>query len=81
MVELLLDVLLEIRREGLGQRVGVADSSRERVSAASVSGTVARMICVLLDQVLRPQLGEPRVLDERLVRRCEGTDGERRSSA
>jgi hypothetical protein len=73
--ELFPDVLLEVGREGRRQRVGVRQLSRtlERRLGQRHGRSDDR---VLLKQVLRPELGEPRVLDERVVRGCERADRE-----
>jgi hypothetical protein len=76
MVELLLDVLFEIRGERLGQRVSGRQLSRARQRNLSQRDGRADDL-MLLDQVRPPQLGQPRVLDERLVGRRQGTNGER----
>jgi hypothetical protein len=74
-VDLLLDVLFEIRGERLGQRVGIGQISRAPQRYLGQRDGRSDDL-VLLDQVRRPQLGEPRVLDERLVGRCQRTNGD-----
>jgi hypothetical protein len=71
--ELFADVLVEVGREWRRQRVGGRQLSRTRQRRLGQRNRCADDR-VLLEQVLRPELGEPRVLDERVVRGCERAD-------
>jgi hypothetical protein len=60
--ELLVDVLFQIRGERVIAQLPRADERRLRQRDGRANDLV------LQNQVLRPQLGEPPVLDERVVR-------------
>jgi len=68
--DLLVDVLLEIRGKGRRESVPLDELPRalQRRLGQRDGRADDRM---LLEQVLRPKLGEPWVLDERVVRGCE----------
>jgi hypothetical protein len=74
-VQLLIDVLLDVARQRLGQRIVVLQLQGLRERGLGQGNGRADDL-VLQDQVLGPQLGEPRMFDQRVVRPRERTNEE-----
>ena len=77
MVELLVDVLVEIGHERSRQQDRRPAERRAWSAAALVSGNGGADDLVLLDQVLGPELAEPRVVHELRAGSRERADRER----
>jgi hypothetical protein len=71
--ELLVDVLLQVARERRCQRIAFAQLTRPRERRFGQRDGRADDL-VLEDQVLGPELGKPRMLDQRVVGDRERAD-------
>ena len=73
MVQLLVDVLVEVGREGFAQRIGLGQLPRA-LERRLGQGNRRPDDLVLQDQVLGPELAQPRVLDQGRTGGCQRPD-------